>query len=52
MVSMNSRRSGSGIRRSSSRISVLLIPAIYRFDLPAQARFSALRTTQPASRRP
>jgi hypothetical protein len=37
MVSTRSRRSASGIRRSSSRISVALMPAIYPFDLPAQA---------------
>ncbi len=41
MVSTSSRRSASGIRRSSSRISVLLMAAIYSFDWPAQAGFFA-----------
>jgi len=39
MVSTSSRLSASGIRRSSSRISVLLMAAIYSFALSAQARF-------------
>ena len=38
MVSTSSRRSASGIWRSSSRISVLLMVEIYSFDLPAQAK--------------
>jgi hypothetical protein len=41
MVSMSSRRSGSGIRRSSSSISVLLTSAIYPVGSFAQAAFSA-----------
>ena len=40
MVSTSSRRSASGIRRSSSRISVLLTGLICSFGLPAQERFS------------
>jgi len=52
MVSTSSRRSASGIRRSSSRISVLLMAAIYSFDLSAQAGFSASRITHHASRHP
>jgi hypothetical protein len=52
MVSTSSRRSTSGIRRSSSRISVALMPTIYSVDLPAQAGFSASRITHSASRHP
>ena len=40
MVSTSSRRSASGIRRSSSRISALLMATIYPVDSPAQATFS------------
>jgi hypothetical protein len=43
MVSTSSRRSDSGIRRNSSRISVALMTIIYSVDLPAQAGFSASR---------
>jgi len=43
MISTSSRRSASGIRRSSSRISVLLMPPIYSGSLSAQAAFSELR---------
>jgi hypothetical protein len=41
MASTSSRRSASGIRRSSSRISVPLMLGIYSMDLPAQAAVSA-----------
>jgi hypothetical protein len=40
MALTSSRRSDSGIRRSSSRISALLMATIYSFDLSAQAAFS------------
>lgn len=52
MVSIKSRRSVSGIRRSSSRISALLMPSIYADGSPMQAGFRASRFTLHDSRLP
>jgi hypothetical protein len=48
MVSISSRRSGSGIRRNSSRISVLLMASIYSVEMPVQATFLACINTNVA----
>jgi len=52
MVSTSSRRSASGIRRSSSRISVALMSTIYPVDFFVQAGFSQSRITLHTPREP
>ena len=49
MASTSSRRSASGMRRSSSRISALLMTTIYRAVFTAQAGFSASLITRYSS---